>query len=117
MAKRKHAKPKPKPSNSSPFKHLSTASTHDTEIFAMYDSKVESYGDLQFAINEYDITRQIVNMFKDPQQAQNRFLLNAEDYSCFKIGNYTKKTGKIEIYDSPIHVSNMHDLRAIAQRA
>lgn len=86
----------------------------DIELFTIYDSKTKSYGTPTQAINRHDLMRNIVNMFQDPGQKANMLLLNAEDYSVFKIGSYSKKTGQIESQELE-HVVNMHDLRAIAQ--
>lgn len=85
----------------------------DFDIFVIYDSKVQAYDMPVFAINEHDLTRQIVNMFKDPDQKNNKHLVNAEDYSVFKVGGYTKKDGKFQSHN-PEHIANMHDLRAVA---
>lgn len=85
----------------------------DFEIFTIYDSKTESYDLPSFAINKNDLQRQILNMFKDAQQRNNKYLVNAEDFSVFKIGSFDKKTGKIEAHNLE-HVCNMHDLRAMA---
>lgn len=87
----------------------------DLDVFVIYDSKVSAYGQPNFAVNEQDLIRQLINMFKDPSQAQNRLLLNAEDYSVFKIGTYDKKNGELEIHN-PVHVANMHDLRALVRQ-
>jgi hypothetical protein len=87
----------------------------DLEVFAIYDSKVEAYGDPKFAINQHDFIRGILNMFKDPANAQNQFFLNAEDFSLFKIGSYTRKTGTF-VPQQPTHCVNLHELRAISDR-
>lgn len=86
----------------------------DMELFTIFDSKTQSYDVPTFAINKNDLVRQIINMFKDPAQNNNRFKLNAEDYSIFKIGSYYKRTGKL-VENNLEHVANMHDLRAIAE--
>lgn len=87
----------------------------DLEAFAIYDSKVESYGDPKFAINQHDFIRGVLNMFKDPANAQNQFYLNAEDFSLFKIGSYYRKTGTF-VPQNPAHCANLHELRAIADK-
>jgi hypothetical protein len=87
----------------------------DIEAFAMYDSKVLAYSDPMFAINQHDMTRQILNTFKDPSQSQNKYLVNAEDYSLFKVGEYDRKQG-IFTGCNPEHVANIHDIRAAAQQ-
>ena len=87
----------------------------DLEVFTIYDSKTSSYRQPTFAINQHDLVREVINMFKDPSQAKNQYLTNAEDFSIFKIGSYDKSTGKLETVDLE-HVANMNDLRAMAQR-
>lgn len=97
-----------------PFKPLkATAAQADLEIFVIYDSKSKSYEVPAFAQNADTLKRDILNMFRDPKQAQNKFLVNAEDYSLFKIGSYSKKTGLIEPQNLE-HIANMHDLRSLA---
>jgi len=86
----------------------------DLEVFTIFDTKTGSYEIPTFAINHLDLQRQIINMFKDPQQRQNKFLVNAEDYQIFRIGTYDRKTGQIQTIILE-HVCNMHDLRVLAQ--
>lgn len=85
----------------------------DLEFFTIFDSKTNSYDVPTFAPNQNALIRDVINMFKDPSQKQNKFLLNAEDYSIFRIASYDKKTGQVESCNLE-HVANMHDLRAIA---
>lgn len=86
----------------------------DLEVFTIYDSKTQSYGEPTCAVNHHDIIRQLLNMFKDPNQAHNKYLVNAEDYSLFRIGKYDKKSGQLDSTNLE-HVANLNDLRAIAQ--
>lgn len=86
----------------------------DLECFTIYDSKTSSYDIPYFAVNHLDVIRQISNLFSDPQQAKNKFLVNAEDYSVFSIGSYCKKTGTMIGHD-PKHVINLHELRSSLQ--
>lgn len=86
----------------------------DLEFFTIFDSKSQSYDVPTFAMNKNVLMRDIINMFKDPQQSKNKFLLNAEDYSLFKIGSYNKTTGQVTSHNLE-HIANMHDLRAMAQ--
>lgn len=86
----------------------------DLEFFTIFDSKSQSYDVPTFAMNKNVLMRDIINMFKDPQQSKNKFLLNAEDYSLFKIGSYDKTTGQVTSHNLE-HIANMHDLRAMAQ--
>lgn len=98
-----------------PFKKITSEEPKfDLEFFTIYDSKTKSYDVPTFAVNKNDLIRQILNMFKDPSQRQNKFLMNAEDFSIFKIGSYSKHTGTC-IPCALEHVANMHDLRSIAQ--
>lgn len=85
----------------------------DLEFFTIFDSKVQAYDTPTFARNSEDLIRQILNMFKDPQQSQNKFLINAEDFSIFRCGSYDRSTGIISSQNLE-HVANMHDLRAMA---
>lgn len=83
------------------------------EVFTIFDSKSGGYDVPAFAQNKNVLMRDIVNLFNDPSQSRNKFLVNAEDYSIFKIGWYDKSTGQIESHNLE-HVANMHDLRAMA---
>lgn len=85
----------------------------DLEMFTIYDTKVGSYDVPTFAVNGHDLCRQIINMFTDPAQARNKYLVNAEDYTIFKVGEYSKTTGAI----TPVQhesVALMHELREAA---
>lgn len=86
----------------------------DLELFTIYDSKTMSYGTPTQAVNKNDLMRNIINMFQDPSQKSNMLFTNAEDYSIFKIGSYSKSTGTIEVCNLE-HIANLHDLRALAQ--
>lgn len=86
----------------------------DLEVFTIFDTKIGAYDIPTFAINEHDLVRQVINMFKDPSQQNNKYLVNAEDYAIFKIASYSKHSGEI----TPCvltHIANMNDLRAAAQ--
>jgi len=86
----------------------------DFEVFTIFDTKTSSYDLPTLAPNHLDLQRQIINMFKQPEQRQNKYLVNAEDYQIFRIGTYDRKQGAIQ----PIiaeHICNMHDLKALAQ--
>lgn len=87
----------------------------DLEYFTIYDSKTESYREPSLAINRHDLIRQIQNMFADPAQAKNVYLVNAEDYAIFKVGEFDRKTGIITSTPHE-HIANMHDIRAVVQK-
>lgn len=89
---------------------------NDVEIFTIYDSKSLSYGKTTQAPNRHVLIRDLVNMFREPaQQKENSLYINAEDYSIFKIGEYSNTTGLITAQPQE-HVANLHDLRALAQQ-
>lgn len=89
----------------------------DREMFTMYDSKTESYNEPVFAINKHDVVRMMLNLFRDPQQQEkNKFFVNAEDYSLFKIGDFCLKTGTVVAINPPEHVANMHELRSVVEK-
>lgn len=85
----------------------------DLELFTVYDSKSGAYDLPAFSLNRHVLMRDVINMLKDPQQSKNKYLTNAEDYSIFKIGEYSKKSGKL-IAQNPEHIANMHELRTMA---
>lgn len=86
----------------------------DLEMFVIFDSKTQSYGNPVTAPNHHDLQRQLINMFKDPSQSQNQLLLNAEDFSIFRIATFDKKTGILSSQNLE-HIANVHDLRALAK--
>lgn len=90
--------------------------TPDFEYFSIFDSKVSVYREPMLAANRHDMVRQIDNLFRDPAQAKNQLLLNAEDFSLFKVGEFTKKTGLI-VGCTPEHVANLHEIRALVIRS
>lgn len=88
----------------------------DTELFAVYDSKTESYSDIIPSINHLDIIREFTNAFQDPSaETKNRYYRNAEDFSLFKIGGYDRKTGQMQGHN-PTHVVNFHELKSQVER-
>lgn len=85
----------------------------DLEIFAIYDSKTQSYGAPVTQTNHHALLRDLTNLCKDPNQANNQYVANAEDFSVFRIATYDKKQGILSA-QNPEHIVNMHDIRAIA---
>ena len=86
----------------------------DLELFVVFDSKTKSYDAPIMAPNKDVLLRDILNNFKLPEsQKENKFFLNAEDYSIFRIGSFTKYNGALRSQDLE-HVANLHDLRALS---
>lgn len=96
------------------FGKTKTEKTPDLEMFVIHDSKVNAYNNPSFAVNEHELCRDVVNLFLDPSQKQNKYLCNAEDFSIYRIGGYERKTGIITAHP-PEHVVNMIELRTVAQ--
>lgn len=88
---------------------------NDVEVFVIFDSKSQSYDLPVYAKNKNVFARDVLNMFNDPQHTKNKYLVNAEDYSCFKIANYDQTTGKLEPINLE-HAFNFHDLRAMVDK-
>ena len=83
----------------------------DLEMFTIFDTKTATYRIPSYAINKYDLLRQIENMFKDPSQEKNDLNTNAEDFQVFKIGEYDRLTGQLAA-QKPEHVANLHEIKA-----
>lgn len=85
----------------------------DYEVFVTYDSKSKSYDIPVFVPSKEVLMRDIINLMNDPKHQTATRVLNAEDFSLFKIGSYTLKDGKLTISNHE-HVANFHDLRAMS---
>lgn len=83
----------------------------DFEIFVLFDSKAAIYQRPIFGINRFDVVRELENLFTDPSQARNVIVTNSEDFQIFKIGDFSKKTAKIN-YHEPEHIVNVHEIKA-----
>lgn len=88
----------------------------DLELFTIYDSKSKSYGIPMLEKNKDVLVREILNQFQDINFQSKALLLNAEDYSVFRIGFFDKSTGVLTS-QNPEHIVNLHDLRAISKPA
>lgn len=87
----------------------------DIEFYTVYDSKAKDYKEPFPAKNKDVVLRDFVNAFKkDTAATENRYYMNAEDFSIFKIGSFDYRTGTFTA-TQPEHIVNLHDLRAIAQ--
>lgn len=85
------------------------------EYYCYYDSKAEIYERPILALNKQVLLRDVANMLRDPQHKDNPLLVNAEDFSIFKVGEFDSSTGQMTGC-SPQHVANLHEIRAMIQR-
>lgn len=97
-----------------PFKTKSPEE-NDYESFTIFDSKARTYREPLLAKSSDDMLRQVTNLFRDPAQNQNVLVTNPEDFSLFKIGEFSTKTGKFTPCTHE-HLANLHDLHAAAKR-
>lgn len=87
-------------------------SNPDLEFFTVYDSKAGIYAEPFPAPNREVVIRDFANAFKkDDASKVNRYFINAEDFSVFKVGSFDVKTGTL-LSQNAEHVINLHDLRA-----
>ena len=87
----------------------------DFEYFILFDSKAGIYREPMLSINRHDMLRQLDNIYKDPQQKQNVLVSNAEDFSLFKIGDFSRRTAKINWHE-PEHIINLHEIKSAVYR-
>lgn len=84
----------------------------DLEFFTVFDSKAGIYAEPFPAPNKEVLIRDFANAFrKEDAPKVNRYYINAEDFSVFKIGSFDQKTGVLAPQNLE-HVINLHDLRA-----
>ncbi|WNK14270.1 MAG: nonstructural protein [Microvirus sp.] len=86
----------------------------DQHVFAIYDSKAQTYNQPIFALNSLIIARELEAMFTDPNETKNFLVTNSEDYTLFKIGEYDRKTAKF-IPCAPEAIFSMHEIKASVQ--
>lgn len=84
------------------------------EMFNIFDTKVGIYNDPMQAVNHHDMLRQLHSMMSDPQQAENKFVKNSEDFQLFRIGFYSRRSGTLESI-APEHIANLHEIRHAAK--
>lgn len=88
----------------------------DKEIVSIYDTKAGHYREPAIIMNHHIILREIHNMMRDPDQKKNPLLVNAEDFSLFKIGDFNSETGEIMGTQPIQHIANLHDIRSVVER-
>lgn len=67
------------------------------QIFAIYDSKAESYLQPLFSTNNQTALRQFTQACQDEESNFNR---HAADYTLFAIGEFDDQTGNIKGYEA-----------------
>lgn len=86
----------------------------DLEFFTVYDSKSKSYAEPFPAPNRDVLLRDFANAFRKTEASQNnKYFINAEDYSIFRIGTFDFQSGKLEAQQAE-HIANLHDIRAMS---
>lgn len=84
----------------------------DIEFYTVFDSKAGTYAEPFPAPNKEVLIRDFANAFrKEDAPKVNRYYINAEDFSVFKIGSFDSRTGTLSAQTME-HVINLHDLRA-----
>lgn len=87
----------------------------ELEFFTVFDSKAKTYAEPFPAMNSEVVIRDFSTAFRDPEAPKkNRYYMNAEDFSIFKIGTFSLTSGELNGHNLE-HVVNMHDLRAMTQ--
>lgn len=86
----------------------------DTEVFVIHDSKGATYWLPEYALNKHDMIRKLTNLFTNPDQQRGPLVQNSEDFSCFKIGEYSRYTGEFTPCKQE-HVCNLIDLRTMVR--
>lgn len=91
---------------------IGKSNDNDREYFAIYDSKVRNYRDPILAFNREDLIREIENLMSSPKEQRNPLVMNAEDFSLFKVGAWDSKKGEIKpcVHE---HVINFIEVRSM----
>lgn len=85
----------------------------DFEVFVTFDSKSKTYDQPIFVTSKEVLMRDIINLMNDPKHQKAVRVLNAEDFSLFKIGSYDLVSGEITTQKHE-HIVNFHELRAMS---
>ena len=93
---------------------FSKKSDPELEAFTVFDSKAGIYREPIFAINRHDIMRGYESTIR--KYPDDVLVTNAEDFSLFKIGEYSKKTGQF-VATHHEHIANLIDLRSAFMRS
>lgn len=85
----------------------------DMEVFTVFDVKSGTYRTPILGLNRFDIIRDVERLMRDPAQVRNDLVTNAEDFQLFKVGEWFKKEGRLEVC-RPEHIANFHEIKAVA---
>ena len=77
------------------------------EIYAMFDSAVQSYMQPIFADAKGQVLRSLMDIVQDDNHEMSK---HREDYTCFKIGEYDQQSGMIEAH-TPQKVIGLWELK------
>lgn len=69
------------------------------KIFAIYDSKVESYGRPMFFLTKGEALRSWSDIINDDKSA---FHKHPEDFTLFELGEFDETSGKIQQLPTPV---------------
>lgn len=83
------------------------------EIFSIYDSKAQTYGQPKLVVNEPTLHRELLAMYSTPPQQASVIWTNPEDFQVFRIGYYYSDSGKI-VAQAPEHIVSLHEVKAAA---
>lgn len=86
------------------------------EMFAIFDSKVGTYGQPKLVVNEATLHRDLLAMYSRPPEQPSLMWTNPEDFQVFKVGEYFAETGTI-VPQAPTHVVSLHEVKAAADAA
>jgi len=86
----------------------------DFEYFTIYDTKVGAYKNPLLSTNSLEVLRQIEGFMMNPANQHDPLVTHAEDYSIFKIGTYSKTTGKITPCPAE-SIAQLHEIKSIVQ--
>lgn len=68
-------------------------------LYAIYDSKVKTWGPPQMIMNKGAATRSWTEAANDPQLTISKY---PSDFTMFEIAEYDLQTGSISVYQTPV---------------
>lgn len=77
-------------------------------VFAVYDSKAETYGRPFFMTTKGEALRGFIDISNDPQSHINK---HPSDFTLFQIGEYCVQTAKLESLVAPFSLGTAHEFK------